>query len=251
MIIEYHRPQELQQALELLARPSPRTVPMGGGSSLNKPSREPVAVVDLQMLDLASLERRGNFLDLGATLTLQALLDSETCPPALAAAVHHEATYNLRQTATIAGTLVASDGRSPFTTALLALDSRLTLLPGEQELALGDLLPVRAERLAGRLISRVSLPANVKLAYEYAARSPADLPVVCAAAAVWPSGRTRVVLGGFGDAPRLAFDGNETEGIQAAARSAYSLAGDVWASAEYRAEVAAVLAQRCVDQAAS
>lgn len=249
MIIEYHRPEELQKALDLLARAEPNTVPLGGGSSLNKPSREPVAVVDLQALGLDRLEAHGKYIDLGATLTLQKILESERCPAALAAAIRHEASYNLRQVATVAGTLVAADGRSPFTTALLAMDAQLILLPGDEALSLGDLLPVRRERLAKRLVHRVTLPANVSLAYDYVARTPADLPIVCAAAAVWPSGRTRVALGGFGDAPRLAFDGNEAEGIEAAARSAYSQTGDEWGSAEYRAEVAAVLAKRCVEQA--
>jgi CO/xanthine dehydrogenase FAD-binding subunit len=40
-------------------------------------------------------------------------------------------------------------------------------------------------------------------------------------------------------------DGNETSGIEAAARNAFQEAADVWASAEYRMEIAAVLTKRC------
>jgi CO/xanthine dehydrogenase FAD-binding subunit len=86
------------------------------------------------------------------------------------------------------------------------------------------------------------------MAYESVARTPADLPIVCAAAAGWPSGRTRLALGGFGMAPLLALDGPEPEGAEIAARSAYSDAGDEWASAEYRREIAPVLARRCIEQ---
>ena len=50
MILEYHRPQTLEAALALLSRQSPLTVPMGGGSALNRPDPTPVAVVDLQAL---------------------------------------------------------------------------------------------------------------------------------------------------------------------------------------------------------
>jgi CO/xanthine dehydrogenase FAD-binding subunit len=92
----------------------------------------------------------------------------------------------------------------------------------------------------------VTVPSNVRLAYEVVARTPADLPIVCAALARWPSGRVRLALGGFGSAPLLALDGPEASGIDQVARDAYSHAGDQWATAEYRQEAAAVLARRCL-----
>jgi CO/xanthine dehydrogenase FAD-binding subunit len=246
MIIEYHRPTTLEQALDLLARPEPTSLPLAGGSALNRPDPRRVAAVDLQALGLNTYERRGNAIQMGATLTLQALYARQELRNALKDAIRHEAAHNLRQVATVAGTLVAADGRSPFTTALLALDAGLTLQPGDETVSLGDLLPLRDKHLSGRLITRVSIPANARLAYEYVARTPADLPIVCVAAARWRSGRTRLAVGGFGPAPTLAFDGTESTGAAQAASSACSGAQDAWASAEYRQEVARVLAQRCV-----
>jgi CO/xanthine dehydrogenase FAD-binding subunit len=255
MIIEYHRPALLEEALRLLERPEPLTLPLAGGTALNQPSPERFAVVDLQGLGLNTLHAKGNFLSLGATLTLQSLLESldeaaargpASLRQALSRCITLEATYNLRQAATVAGTLVAADGRSPFATALLALDATLSLQPGDESLCLGDLLPLRAERLRRRLITRVTLPLNARLAYEVIARTPADRPIVCAAAATWPSGRTRLALGGYGRAPLLALDGTEADGAEIAARSAYSHAEDAWASAEYRQEMAALLAKRCL-----
>ena len=254
MIIEYHRPETLQAALTLLARREPVTVPLAGGTALDRSTPQPLAVVDLQALGLNTIRQRGNFLDLGAMVTLQNLLDHVQSPdftaPGLAAAlgraIEHEATYNLRQAATVAGMIVAAGGRSPLATALLALDAALNIAPGDESIGLGDLLPVRAERLRGKLITLVTLPSNLRLAYEFVARTPADQPIVCAAAAAWPSGRVRLALGGFGRAPTLAFDGTEAAGIEIAARSAYSQAQDEWASAEYRSEIASVLAKRCL-----
>jgi CO/xanthine dehydrogenase FAD-binding subunit len=92
----------------------------------------------------------------------------------------------------------------------------------------------------------VRLPSNTRLAYESVARTPVDLPIVCAALAQWPSGRVRLALGGFGEAPVLAFDGPEPGGLEIAARDVYSRAGDEWASPEYRQEVAGTLAKRCL-----
>jgi CO/xanthine dehydrogenase FAD-binding subunit len=249
MIIEYHRPNTLEEALSLLARNDVKTLPLGGGTRLNQPSQERFAVVDLQALRLNMLEQRGNTWALGATLTLQSLLETSGIAPALEAAIRQEASYNLRQIATLAGTLVSADGRSPFATALLALDAELELksaaTPSEW-VSLGDFLPVRAERLSGRLIAVVRLPSNPRLAYESVARTPLDLPIVCAALARWPSGRVRMALGGFGEAPVLAFDGPEPGGLEVAARDVYNGAGDEWASAEYRQDMAATLAKRCL-----
>jgi probable selenate reductase FAD-binding subunit len=247
MILEYHRPDKVEEALELLKRAEPTTLPLGGGSVLSAPSDDPIAVVDLQGLGLDKINRKGSTLELGATVTLQGLLDEAELSPALYKAMRHEAAYNLRQVATVAGALVSADGRSPFATAMLALDAQLTLLPGEEQVGLGDLLPLRAERLKGRLITQISVPTQVKLAYEYVARSPADLPVVCAAVAQWKSGRTRVALGGYGGAPVVAMDGKGDDGAAMAAKDAYQQAGDEWASAEYRMGAAETLTKRCLE----
>jgi CO/xanthine dehydrogenase FAD-binding subunit len=256
MIVEYHRPTTLDEALALLARPDPPTLPLAGGSIVNRPTSCSYAVVDLQALGLDTLQQRGNVLELGAALTLQALLESSksqkadgiSLPEGLVTAIHHEATYNLRQVASIAGTLVSADGRSPLATAMLALDALLRIQPGDESIDLGDLMPLRSERLRGRLIVLVSFPLNARLAYAYVARTPADRPIVCAALAAWPSGRVRLALGGFGGAPTLAFDGMESAGVEIAARSAYGQAGDQWASAEYRQEIVGVLARRCLSE---
>jgi len=249
MIVEYHRPDSIEEALRLLQREAPRTSPMGGGTVLNRPSPDPLAVVDLQNLGLSRIERRGNNLLVGATAKLQSLLDAEGLQPALGRAIRHQATHNLRQSASLAGSLVAADGRSPLAAALLALDTELELasLGGKREkMGLGDLLPLRGELLRGRLITSLTVPLNPRLAYEVVARTPADLSIVCAAAAQWPAGRTRLVLGGFGASPLLVLDGPEAAGAEQAARDAYSQAEDEWASAEYRQEMAAVLTRRCL-----
>jgi len=246
MIVEYHRPKTLEEALSLLAKPEPITVPLGGGTLINQPSPDPIAVVDLQALGLNTIESRGKIFANGATVTLQQLLEFPKTPLALKQAIRHEATYNLRQKATLAGALVGSDGRSPLATSMLAFGAELTFQPGDQVVALGDFLPLRDEDQTGKLITHIHVPNNVKLTYEYVARTPADLPIVCVAVAQWPSGRTRVALGGYGQAPLLALDGPEPSGAESAARDAYREAGDQWASAEYRREMAATLVERCV-----
>lgn len=245
MITEYYRPQTLEEALRLIALPD--TFPLGGGTLLSKPGPAPIKVVDLQALGLNALNPKGNALEIGATATLQQLLEFPRLPKALKAAIKLEAPLNLRNAATVVGTLVAADGRSSFATALLALDAKLAFANLESEiLNLGDFLPLRGENLRGKLVTRVEIPLNLKLAFETVARTPMDKPIVCAALAQWPSGRTRLALGGYGKAPFLAMDGTEAEGIETAAHNTFHEANDEWASAEYRMDMAATLAKRCI-----
>jgi len=246
MIVEYFRPKNVPEAIDLLNNSHIQTMLMGGGTAIERYGNEPIGVVDLQDVGLNNLRSRGKKLEIGATVTLQTLLEHNQIQGALKKSIHLEAGQNLRQVATVAGTFVASDGRSPFTTAMLALDASLTIEPGDVQVSLGNMLAIRQESLENRLITRITIGLSVQLAYEYVARTPADRPIACAAVAVWPSGRTRVALGGYGGAPLLAMDGPEKDGAEEAARDAYSHAGDQWAAAEYRQETVVVLVRRCL-----
>jgi putative selenate reductase FAD-binding subunit len=243
MISTYHRPQTLDEALTLLTQPN--TIPLGGGTLLSKPTTDSVAVVDLQRLGLDSLRVNGNELVIGATCTLQSLLEADNCPPALKVAIKLEAPLNIRNTATIAGTLVASDGRSPFATMLLATDAKIELIVNRQSkiVNIGEFFLTRPSGL----ITSITIPLNIKTAFEFVSKTPADKPLICAAVAQWNSGRTRLTLGGYSKTPLLAMDGTEADGIQEAAANAYHEAEDEWASAEYRMDVAAVLAKRALE----
>ena len=261
MITAYHRPKTLDEALTLLTQPN--MLPLGGGTLLSHASSplsatDSVEVVDLQFLGLDSIKQSGNNpstgsgqrLDIGATVTLQRLLESEHCPSALRSALKLEAPLNLRNAATVAGTLVSCDGRSTFATVMLALDARIerTILDNSKTESrpsnIGEFLPLRPRGL----ITSITIPLNVKLAFDYVSRTPADKPIVCAALVQWNSGRTRLALGGYGKSPILAMDGTESDGIETAARNAFHEAMDEWASAEYRMDIASTLAKRCLDE---
>lgn len=243
MITTYHRPKTLDEALTLLTQPN--TIPLGGGTLLSQPTTDSVSVVDLQLLKLDALRVNGNELNIGATCTLQSLIESEHCPESLKIAIKLEAPLNIRNSATVAGTIVSSDGRSPFVTMLLACDSRLEIRDSKQSQvsSLSEFLLTRPKTL----ITSITIPLNIKTAFEYVSKTPADKPIVCAAMSQWNSGRTRLTLGGFGSSPMLAMDGTESNGVEEAARNAYHEAGDEWASAEYRIEMAAVLSKRCLE----
>jgi CO/xanthine dehydrogenase FAD-binding subunit len=243
VITNYFRPQTLDEALKLLSQPDTR--PLGGGTWLNQPHDEKFGVVDLQALGLNKINKTGNNLEIDACVTLQQLLESTLCPATLVQAIKLESALNIRNTATVAGALVACDSRSPFATSMLALDAKLTVEDGQSPKVYGltDYWTLRPQGL----ITKITVPANVKLGFESVARSPMDRPIVCAAVVQWAAGRTRLALGGYGKSPLLAMDGTEPGGIKSAAQNAFHEATDEWASAEYRMDVAAKLANRCLE----
>jgi CO/xanthine dehydrogenase FAD-binding subunit len=211
MIVEYHCPETLQAALELLSRKSPRTLPLGGGTHLSHYHGDPIAVVDLRKLALAKTEHTDNYLKIGAMATLQELEDSEETPQAFKETVRFESNYNLRQAATAAGSLVSGDGKSAFVSALLALDAFITLQPGERRVAVGQWLGSGFTGKEGFLITSLMIPVEASLKYQFIGRSPMDKPIVSVAIGEWRTGRTRIVIGGFGPHPVLAMDGTDLE----------------------------------------
>ena len=243
MITNYHRPTTLEEALTLLSQPN--TLPLGGGTLLSHVGVRLSLLSTCKHLVSTTSKKRATIWKLVRLFTLQQLLESGHCPEALKTAIRLEVPINLRNSATVAGTLVTCDGRSPFACALLGLDARSTFEPPlpMPNLNIGEFLPLRPRGL----ITPDSIPLNVKFAFETIARTPSDKPIVCLALAQWGKGRARLAVGGWGRSPTLAMDGTETDGLETAARNACHESTDEWASAEYRMDVAATLAKRCLD----
>jgi carbon-monoxide dehydrogenase medium subunit len=184
----------------------------------------------------------------GAGCTLQQILSEGTIVEALAAACRREAAWNLRNMATLGGAVLACDGRSPLATALLAVGAKAVMAGGEVA-DLDDVLD-RRPLASGTLVTALQWKTRATLRYEQVARSPADRPIVAVAIGHTDGGSTRVVLGGFGARPvhvpraEKALAADDLRAAGEAAAEAYAQAGDVWASAEYRSHVAAVLVRR-------
>ena len=242
--LQYHRPQTLDEALELLEH----GVPLAGGTRLTPSLRGVEALVDLQDLALEQIEATESTLEFGGTATLQGLVDNGSpLPEALMQAARLEAGWNIRNRATVAGTIVTGDGRSPLLTVLLALRTGLELAPGGDRISLGDAFDRGTDRTGGKLITAIHAANPGRLEYAQVARSPADRPQICAAVAVDQSEKlVGIALGGYGAHPMLLPIDGALEAKEAAnlARTMYADAGDQWASADYRSSAAATLVAR-------
>ncbi len=249
---EYLRPKTIEEAVSLLER----GVPLAGGTRVSMERRQIEAAIDLCDLGLTDLNIEKGTVIIEAGVRLQAILDSDPpLPDALQSACRLEAGWNVRNAATLGGTIMAADGRSPLLTALLALDAEITLEPDSRTISLVDFLHQRNAASIQALITAAHFELPITFTYEHVARSPVDRPIVCVAVARFESKpdttSATIALGGFGDFPLRAKEaemkvaaGEPLDSVAVAAASPFEMAEDAWASAEYRTAVVGVLVKR-------
>jgi carbon-monoxide dehydrogenase medium subunit len=267
-ISEYHRPQTLDEALTLLQR-SRASVPLAGGTDLI-PSRAPhaQAVVDLQALGLDELSVEGFHMHIGATVSLQRLVESPLVGEFLAEAARLEGPITYRNAATVGGTIASGDALSHVLIALLALDAEVHLrLPDPATVSLDRILDDPHKFLDGGLITGVTAlsPHGAPgTAMARVARTPRDRPIVAAAVYVIRErercGGAHIALAGVADRPMRIYEAEERLKGQPFDRELVDVTlkaavehlkppSDFKGSSEYRREMAAVLTRRALLEA--
>ncbi len=268
-IAEILFPATLAEAVQLLRRPNVKSAILAGGTRLVPRQRQagaqPLdALISLRDLPLAYVKSDETMLRIGATTTLQTLVEARECSGLLAQAAHATTSLNLRNSATLGGTLVTAEAGNPLPAALLALDATLTLYaPEARQTPLDGFMNYRQRLIQdGALIAEIALPLwrlVARTAYEQVARTPADMPIVCIAASaragIGHLSDVRIAAAGASPvAVRLLQAEQLVEGkpltdelveraSDAAARSV-TPSSDHVASAEYRREMVRVLVKR-------
>lgn len=258
----YHRPESLEEALALLAKPG--NVPLGGGTKLlaTETGLPGTAVIDLQALGLSQVQRvaanNTQTLAVGATLTLtklshylQAELPNNSAAALLQTAIQQAGPNTYRNAATLGGTVASRLPDSELLATLLVLEASVTLhSPTRQNtVSLANYL-ADLERPSGLITTiAIPLPAGHGASHRVA-RTPADYPIVSITGWRTPEGSVRLAATGLGERPfRLtAAEQMEIEQAVTSASAAYTHPGDFRGSASYRAEMAAVLTRRTLNQ---
>jgi CO/xanthine dehydrogenase FAD-binding subunit len=255
----YYRPESVEEALQQLTQPD--TVILGGVTKLLAGVGAASAVVDLQALGLDQFRFEDDLLYLGAMVRLvdwsAFLADHNSAGSAadlLQKAIRQAGPNTYRNAATAGGTIGARLVDSELLAALLVLDGELLLqTPEPQWLSLADYLG--AEERPNGLITEVRMPWQSGWGgSERVARKPADYPIV--SVTVWQPAGKPPRLAATGMAPRPVrlktaeasltsdqFPASVGQAAQAAASQA-SHPGDFRGSADYRAEMTAVLTRR-------
>jgi CO/xanthine dehydrogenase FAD-binding subunit len=223
-----------------LARPDIHTTIVAGGAHLVAHMSELVdEVVDLQALGLNQINYTSQGVILGATVTLQSLLEQEAAPILLRKTAQREGPNTLRQVATVGGILVGADKESEFLAALLVCEAEVEIQTGAgpKQVALPHFLRDVPRALAGGIITAVSLTTLGKTASERVARTPADRPIVAAMGRRGPDDKVRLALCGVATTPVLVDPERDI-------KAAVSPPQDFRGSTEYRRQMAATLVRR-------
>jgi carbon-monoxide dehydrogenase medium subunit len=277
----YHRPTSLDEAFRLLESGDGEVRPIAGGHSLLPAMKlrlgAPDALVDLARIPgLDGIEREGDGLRIGALATHASVAGSEVATgvcPVIAETAEGIGDRQVRARGTMGGSVAHADPGADYPTVLKALGATIRVQGsgGQREIAADDfftgLFATALEE--GELVTSVFVPgtgAGSGAAYEKH-RHPASRYAVVGAAAVVSVGggscrSARVVVGGAVGSPVLvtaagdALQGSAVtaDAVASAAGTvpgalADNLLGDVYASAEFRAHLAEVLARRALTSA--
>ncbi len=265
---EFHKPTEMADALSLLRRKDLHTVPLAGGTWLNprlgkevadcsNPAAE--AVVDLSKLGLDQIERDVSTLYLGTMTTLATVTKDETCCSLaggiLARTARRDATVNVRNAATVGGTVIVAPAGSEFLLAMLALGAKLnTLAPSvpSQKATTWSMYkflshPVAALNDELLIQIQIRLPARASSGLARVARTPSDHPIVAAVAVITHKpDAMRIALSGVG--PHLLLvEFEQPEAMEEAVDQAVADAvpcADFRGTVDYRRAMGALMAKR-------
>lgn len=240
-ISAYHRPQTLDEAVGLLADPDTRAL---AGGTLAVPAarsgEQPVALVDLQALDLDGVDAADGRLRIGAMTRLGDLAGGAAggdvgavgLPDLLATLARRELPSTLRNAATIGGTIAAAEADSVLLAGLLVHDAIVEFHDADS----APLAGVLASGVGGRLIVSVTVEPDGTGVVEGTGRTPADVPIVAAVGRRSSDGGIRLALTGVADVPVLAAVDDPTSDLDPR--------GDFRGSADYRRHLAEVLSAR-------
>jgi carbon-monoxide dehydrogenase medium subunit len=277
---DYHRPRTLAEALELLKSTKDAKVLAGGHSLLPAMKfrlASAAALVDIGGLkDLAGITADGASLKIGALTTHASVASSEAVRkacPILAETAAQIGDLQVRNRGTIGGSLAHADPAADFPAVVTALGATLTANGpgGQREIGAADFfVDIFTTALQpGELLTSVSVPtygAGTGGAY-LKHRHPASHYSVAGVAALvglkdGKCSTVSLVVGGATAKPARARAAEQAltgqapdEGAIAAAAAKVAEAiqdplSDVYASAEYRAHLATVLAKRALAAAA-
>jgi carbon-monoxide dehydrogenase medium subunit len=274
----YERPGSVAEAVAILAADPDAKVLAGGHSLLPAMKLRlamPGTVVDIgRISELSGISVSGGAATIGAMTTyaeIEASSEIASAFPIVAETVRIVGDPHVRSRGTLGGALAHSDPAADFTATMLALGASVTAVGSNGERTISsddlfvDLLTTSLE--PDEILTSISIPAlnGAGSAYEKHAHPASGYAVVGVAAVIKVEGGTissaRVaVTGATSKATRsasmeaaLVGKPATAEAIATAAASAadgLELNGDVYASAEYRAQLIKVLAKRAVSRAA-
>lgn len=264
---DLHRPREIEEVLDLLARHGDDAKILAGGQSLvplmNLRMATPAHLIDINRVEaLAGIREMDSGLEIGAATRQERLLDDPRvfrCAPLLAEAARWIGHVQTRSRSTVGGSLAHADPAAELPLVMVVLDARLTVRSAREarEVSARHFFrgPLETALEPDELLTAIRIPptpGGSNAAFVEFARRHGDFAIAAAAAQYDPArGRLVAAVGGVAPTPRIvdAFDTGTADGpfdrAQVEARAADALAAieplsDYYAGAEYRRHLGAV-----------
>lgn len=253
-IREYKRAESLEEAWQLNQKKANRI--LGGMIWLKMETINVGTAIDLSGLGLDTIEETDAGFSIGAMVTLRQL---ETHPGleafthgAVREALRHIVGVQLRNLATVGGSIYSRFGFSDVLTLFLAMDCSVELYKG----GIVPLAEYAARPYDRDLLVRVIVPKEpAAFCYQSVRNSQTDFPVLTCAAAKTAEGYRFAIGARPGKAVRFDLTPNAAETPElladrfaAEVRAAIQTESNLRGSAEYRNHLAGVLVKRAVRQ---
>jgi putative selenate reductase FAD-binding subunit len=244
MIVQFFKPDIIADALALKAEYGSKAAYMSGGSKLNcaAVTHDKTIAISLAHLGLDRIVRQGNKLEIGATVSLQSIIDHKEVPHSLKEAAQLIYSKHLRNQATIGGEIAAIQDASVILPMLLVLEASLLLDNGKQ-ISLEKYLSGKRDGLIQKVIlSDAAIVASTRKV----SHTVDGLVTLTAAVALGDAQKIRIALDGVADcAQRLTSVeslGLEGVALENAVSNAIKPKGDILrGSGEYKSYIAGVV----------
>lgn len=272
---DYHRPDSLDAALQLLSGLGEDARVLAGGHSLIPAMKlrlaQPSALVDLNgIAELRRIEEEGGAIAIGAMATHAEILASPLLAsrcPLFARAADRIGDPQVRNLGTIGGSLAHADPAADWPAVVLALDAELEIAgpQGRRRVGAREFLvdALQTSLDAGEILCAVRVaPTDGAVAYVKTEQKASGFALCGVAAVVDRKGkRVRVAVTGVAPAAyrasgvEQALEGQDLKPAaiaEAASRAADGIVplADIHASADFRAHLAQVNVKRALEAAA-
>ena len=259
----YHAPKTVRQAATLLAKNEDGKVLAGGQTllpTMKQRLASPSALIDLNHAEgMSGIEQKGRNIIIGAMTRHVEVATSavvKNALPALAALAGGIGDPAVRNRGTIGGSIANNDPAADYPSAVLALGA--TIITNKRKIAADEFFQGMFSTALeeGEIIVKVSFPIPSKAAYEKFP-NPASRYALVGVFVAKKGSDVRVAVTGAGSngvfrskeceaALATRFNAKSLEGVKV---SASGLNADMHASADYRAHLIPVMAQRAVEKA--
>jgi len=149
MIQEFFKPQTIAEAVKLKEKFKDGAVFIAGGTDVNcrDSNYEIEKAIGIEQLKLNKISKTEKALSIGAGVTIQELVDSPKVPDQLTMAAGHYVNRNIRNIATIGGSIASNNSTSNLIPILAALDAELKLAGSEPSVSVFDYITQEMSRL--------------------------------------------------------------------------------------------------------